>query len=516
MNKIVDFLEASEDSRPEHAYDSLDPGAEQEDMDDTEQLEPPDKSQLPSEEKEAHGPENSRIKPIEVDSDKIMYDFARKLSFEQMIPFVKLINFCKRVVLSQKRHCPIVAPRMIVHGGGGVGKSFMINTIAKWCEKILRQPGDNPDMPVCLKLAFTGCAAVNISGFTMSSALSMGFACKLEAMQDKNRDTKRAQYRDLKVVIIDEISMVGKSMNELLSFRLGEITNKRHLPYGGLAVFFFGDLCQLRPVKSSFIFTEGTSREDETGASALAPLWNMFSTLTLEVNHRQGEDKPYAEMLNRIRRDKQTADDLLPLMERVRELGHPDLEQADVWIAGKKLPCERRNNECIERLPGEAIVIPASHANPVQTNYRPPINAKDGTVHDTGYPDKLRVKLGARVMIIDNVNVADGLCNGQLGTLVALVYTKTGRVDKLVIKLKDSKAGEANRSKFRQLAQQYPECVFIERANRTYQLSKRSGDVGSSASVIQFPVRVAHCMTCHKCQGKSIIKPTKVATNRFC
>ena len=422
------------------------------------------------------------------------------------------VTYFKDLVKAQKDGNKLPeAPLLMCHGGAGAGKSTVIKAIFLLAELILRQPGDNPDMPVCLKLAFTGCAAVNIGGFTMSSALSMGWACKLEAMQDKNRDTKRAQYQNLKVVIIDEISMVGKAMNELLSFRLGEITNKRHLPYGGLAVFFFGDLCQLRPVKSSFIFTEGTSRDDETGARELAPLWDMFSTLTLEINHRQGEDKPYAEMLNRIRRDKQTAEDLLPLMERVREPGHPDLETAGVWIAGKKMPCQRRNTECIERLPGEAIVIPASHANPVQKNYKPPINPKDGTVHETGYPDKLSVKLGAKVMIIDNVNVADGLCNGQLGTLVALVYTRTGRVDKLVIKLQDGKSGEANRSKFRQLAQQYPGCVFIERANRIYQLSKRSGDVGSSASVIQFPVRVAFCMTCHKCQGMSILKPAKVA-----
>ena len=98
-------------------------------------------------------------------------------------------------------------------------------------------------MPVCLKMAHTGCAAVNIDGYTLCSALSMGFACKLEAMADKNRDMKRALYQNLKIVIIDEISMVSKAQNELLSFRLGEITNKRHLPYGGTAVIFFGDLC---------------------------------------------------------------------------------------------------------------------------------------------------------------------------------------------------------------------------------------------------------------------------------
>ena len=403
------------------------------------------------------------------------------------------------------------APLLMVHGGAGAGKSTVINAIYLLAELILRQPGDNPDMPVCLKMAHTGCAAVNIDGYTLCSALSMGFACKLEAMTDKNRDMKRALYQNLKIVIIDEISMVSKAQNELLSFRLGEITNKRHLPYGGMAVIFFGDLCQLRPVYGKFIFTEGRCRDDETGASELAPLWDLFSTLTLEINHRQGEDKPYADMLNKIRREEQTEEDLLPLLDRVRDLDHPDLEQADLWIAPIKVFCQRRNKECIERLSGEAVVIKASHANPIQKNFRPPLHPADGTVHKTGYADQLTLKVGARVMIIDNINVADGLCNGQLGILVAFVYTKGGRVDKLAIRLKDLAAGEANRSKFKQLAQQYPNCVFVERANRDYQLNQKSGEVGSKASVIQFPIAVAFCMTCHKVQGQSIGKPTKVA-----
>merc|ERR1712016_377038 len=137
-----------------------------------------------------------------------------------------------------------------------------------------------------------------------------------KAARDELEAMTMGLYQNLKIVIIDEISMVSKAQNELLSFRLGEITNKRHLPYGGMAVIFFGDLCQLRPVYGKFIFTEGRCRDDETGASELAPLWDLFSTLTLEINHRQGEDKPYADMLNKIRREEQTEEDLLPLLDR--------------------------------------------------------------------------------------------------------------------------------------------------------------------------------------------------------
>merc|ERR1711911_101526 len=99
----------------------------------------------------------------------------------------------------------------------------------------------------------TGCAAVNINGNTLTSLFSFPFDCKMASMAEKTRDLKRATFQDLKLVIVDEFSMVKNVHNELLSFRLGEIMDKRDLPYGGIAVFLFGDLCQLRPVKGKFI-----------------------------------------------------------------------------------------------------------------------------------------------------------------------------------------------------------------------------------------------------------------------
>ena len=42
-------------------------------------------------------------------------------------------------------------------GGGGVGKSYLITTVAKWVEKILLNPG--PISHKVLLLAFTGFAA---------------------------------------------------------------------------------------------------------------------------------------------------------------------------------------------------------------------------------------------------------------------------------------------------------------------------------------------------------------------
>ena len=47
-------------------------------------------------------------------------------------------------------------------GGGGNGKSYLINCTAKWLEKILRQPGDHPLKPYILILGPTGMSAILI------------------------------------------------------------------------------------------------------------------------------------------------------------------------------------------------------------------------------------------------------------------------------------------------------------------------------------------------------------------
>ena len=44
-------------------------------------------------------------------------------------------------------------------GGGGVGKSTVINVVARHCDKALKQIGDDPNQPRVIIMAPTGMAA---------------------------------------------------------------------------------------------------------------------------------------------------------------------------------------------------------------------------------------------------------------------------------------------------------------------------------------------------------------------
>lgn len=132
---------------------------------------------------------------------------------------------------------PPKPPTIIGHGGAGAGKSTVINLHAEWCQLILLKAGDNLECPYIIKCAFTGTAASNIQGQTLHSAFGFSFDNTHYSLSDKMRDSRRAQLKNLKIVIIDEISMIKADMLYMLNLRLQEITERINIPFGGVAIF---------------------------------------------------------------------------------------------------------------------------------------------------------------------------------------------------------------------------------------------------------------------------------------
>ena len=100
----------------------------------------------------------------------------------------------------------------------------MINILKQWCQLVLQQPGDDPECPYIIVAAPTGTAAANVRGQTMHSAFNFSWGNDHFSLSDKVRDTKRGLLKNLKLVIIDEISMVKSDQQFQLDKRLREVT----------------------------------------------------------------------------------------------------------------------------------------------------------------------------------------------------------------------------------------------------------------------------------------------------
>ena len=135
--------------------------------------------------------------------------------------------------------------------------------------------------------------------------------------------------------------------------------------------------------------------------------WHKFSVLNLEINHRQGKDKDYAEMLNRVREGKQTEEDIEKLQQRIRPYGHTDLDEVSLYIVCTKRICSKINTEYLDSLPGSDLFTKARHYHPTQKNYKPRIDKKEGTVGTSSFIDNLRVKVNCKVILIHNIDTSN-------------------------------------------------------------------------------------------------------------
>ena len=177
-------------------------------------------------------------------------------------------------------------------------------------------------------------------------------------------------------------------------------------------------------------------------------------------------------MLNRVRINAHTEEDLELLETRVRPKGHKDLKEVDIYITGKRKECSTANLLYIVRLPGQMMKLRAIHDHPLRKNYKGRVDSRDGTVGDTGFMDQLILKQNAKVMIIYNINTLDSLTNGQIGVLVDATKLQDGQVNMLIIKLNNPNAGQENRKQNPELAKKYPNFLALSTFAKEFLLRK--------------------------------------------
>ena len=111
-----------------------------------------------------------------------------------------------------------------------------------------------------------------------------------------------------------------------------------------------------------------------------------------------------------------------------------------------------------------------------------------GLSHTANLPAKLKLCVGATVMLTDNISVSDRLINGLIGTVKHLKRRSKPLCSIIYVKFDDPKAG--NSMKDRSLcAKRFP----LKKGKSTVIAERK-----------QFPLIFGHAITVHKSQGSTL------------
>ena len=196
--------------------------------------------------------------PTEI-SDDMLRNNVRSLNEKQRSACNIALSWCRNTMknlncLKPEKVDPI---NLFVTGGAGAGKSHLIKAIYHTAVKTFRYGTVNSDRPTVALMAPTGVAAININGTTIHTALSIpkesgDFA---PPMSDQKRTQLRLTLSELKIIIVDEISMVANTTLRHIHQRLKEIFNTPNSElFARISFIAVGDLYQLPPIRRRAVF----------------------------------------------------------------------------------------------------------------------------------------------------------------------------------------------------------------------------------------------------------------------
>jgi DNA replication protein DnaC len=401
---------------------------------------------------------------------------------------------------SQRAINPEFKPfHFFLSGGAGTGKSHLINCITHEANRQLKTSSQSPSDIKVLVLASTGPAAKNINAKTAHTGLSIPKIITLpyRSMNETNITQMRSQLENVQLVIIDEISMINQQLFTYIHGCLHQIKKivSSQINFGNLAVLAVGDFYQLPPVIQPPLYRNINSNNN---------LWKHFSLWELEEIMRQKDDRQFAEMLNCLRTKPKTEPlkphDHAMLLSTMNKPVPPDT--LHIFPTRKEVHAYNHQQliaKCknIQRIPPMDIYKKAGSRKAIKKPKGQ--NNSDTLTPDLNDPNSNTLFLAnhAQVMLIQNLDIPDGLVNGTRGvvTKISPLHPVTQLPPYICIRFHDENTGIATTRK-QACKDNIPHHSVIIKPLPIYDQPK-----GVNFVRHQFPITLAWACTAHKVQG---------------
>ena len=316
-------------------------------------------------------------------------------------------------------------------GRAGVGKSVLLRALYQALHRYLcSTEGQNPEDCRILVCAYTGKAAYNVEGSTINHAFHImpDRRCDSEYQKPSSSvlNTLRTKYMHLKVLMVDEVSMLGNRMFSFVNQRLQDIKGNKK-PFGGIHVILMGDLFQLRPVMDHWIFKDLLYGYGPSASNLLVDLFTMHELTEIM---RQKDDQAFATLLNRLREGLHTDADIQSLKQQTVQLHEepsllsvPHLYPTNPQVDDhNRILYDTSTSEKSEISAHDEVIGDFSAEVKEQIRQRIP----DDTSKTAGLMSKLPVCVGLRYETTCNLKTEDGIVNGASCILKKIEYRITG------------------------------------------------------------------------------------------
>ena len=350
-------------------------------------------------------------------------------------------------------------------GKAGTGKTTMLRQIREVAFKQIAV------------VAPTGVAAINAGGTTIHSFFQLPFSPFLPTIEAKKSFIAKQQvsrvrrkiYRELELLIIDEVSMVRADVLDAIDTVLRHYRFRSNEPFGGVQVVFIGDMYQLPPVcvgeewdllrryyESPYFFHSQVIKQQP-------PIY-----IELDKIFRQS-NQMFINLLNEVRNNQLTPDTL-------RLLNHcyqPNFRNVDEYIT-------------LTTHNASADAINNNELAKIDAPYYKFIAHIDRDFPERNFPTEveLTLKLGAKVMFIANdMAQPRRYYNGKIGEIT-----------------------EINNDEIWVTCDGEDEAIKVSLEiweNKSYTIDPKTNQIEEKllGTFTQYPLRLAWAITIHKSQG---------------